>query len=225
MKKNAVTFSIFIAVIISVFLAFSIFGILYFYWGDVSAVKDSFSTVAGFFGGFATLGAAVVAGYLFNGWKITEDHKTKNMHINNAVNTFLGLQNILKTKTTQAPHILAILGSPVIEFSNQIQIITNINEFQIDILYSLRALKVHIQLFAIVSGKLALYNEFEKVIDEIESEIQTKYEKLCSSIPSSQSDEILNYFNDYLKYTTGKLVIELHSKIIIKLSKKTKALN
>ena len=69
MKNNAVAFSIFIAVIISVFLAFSVFWILYFYWGDASAVKDALSTVTGFFGGFATLGAAVVAGYLFNDWK------------------------------------------------------------------------------------------------------------------------------------------------------------
>lgn len=85
MKSNAVAFSVFVAVIISVFLVFSIFGILYFYWGDVSAVKDSFSTVAGFFGGFATLGAAVIAGYLFNGWK---DQHNKNIDAQMCMKTF-----------------------------------------------------------------------------------------------------------------------------------------
>lgn len=69
MKNSAFAFSIFVAVIITLFLVFSIFGILYFYWGDVTAVKDSLSTIAGFFGGFATLGAAVIAAYLFNDWK------------------------------------------------------------------------------------------------------------------------------------------------------------
>lgn len=72
MKNSAVAFSIFVAVIITLFLVFSIFGILYFYWGDATAVKDSLSTIAGFFGGFATLGAAVIAAYLFNDWREQE---------------------------------------------------------------------------------------------------------------------------------------------------------
>lgn len=72
MKNSAVVFSIFVAVIIALFLVFSIFGILYFYWGDATAVKDSLATIAGFFGGFATLGAAVIAAYLFNDWKEQE---------------------------------------------------------------------------------------------------------------------------------------------------------
>jgi len=71
-KNSAVAFSIFVAVIITLFLVFSIFGILYFYWGDATAVKDSLSTIAGFFGGFATLGAAVIAAYLFNDWREQE---------------------------------------------------------------------------------------------------------------------------------------------------------
>ena len=69
MNKGATIFSILVATIISIILAFSIFGILYFHWGDTEAVKNSLSTVSGFFGGFATLGAAIIATYLVADWK------------------------------------------------------------------------------------------------------------------------------------------------------------
>lgn len=44
MNKGAIIFSILVATIISIILAFSIFGILYFHWGDIEAVKNSLST-------------------------------------------------------------------------------------------------------------------------------------------------------------------------------------
>ncbi|OTG82333.1 hypothetical protein [Acinetobacter sp. ANC 4648] len=69
MNKGAIIFSILVATIISIILAFSIFGILYFHWGDIEAVKNSLSTVSSFFGGFATLGAAIIAAYLVADWK------------------------------------------------------------------------------------------------------------------------------------------------------------
>lgn len=78
MKNSAVVFSIFVAVIIALFLVFSIFGILYFYWGDATAVKDSLSTIGGFFGGFATLGAAIVAAHLFSDWRDEKNYDLEN---------------------------------------------------------------------------------------------------------------------------------------------------
>ena len=69
MNKSVIIFSILVAIIISIILAFSIFGILYFHWGNTEAVKNSLSTVSGFFGGFATLGAAIIATYLVADWK------------------------------------------------------------------------------------------------------------------------------------------------------------
>ena len=78
MRVKPVVFSVGVAILIVVILVFSIFGILYFYWGDTTAVKDSLSTIAGFFGGFATLGAAIIAAYLFNDWRDQHNKTVEN---------------------------------------------------------------------------------------------------------------------------------------------------
>ncbi|MGE8607756.1 MAG: hypothetical protein ACN6OA_04090 [Acinetobacter baumannii] len=70
MNKNVVVFSCSVAALILTILLFCILGILFFYWGDYAAVKDSLSTIGGIFGGITTIGAAVIAAYLFNDWKI-----------------------------------------------------------------------------------------------------------------------------------------------------------
>lgn len=75
MNKNVVVFSITVVAIIFTFFLFSIFAILYFYWGNFTAAKDSLSTASGFFGGIATLGTALVAAYLFNDWKVQQIHQ------------------------------------------------------------------------------------------------------------------------------------------------------
>ncbi|MDC4797888.1 hypothetical protein NQ843_18870, partial [Acinetobacter baumannii] len=68
MNKSAFSISIMIIGLILVFLIFSIFGILYFYWGDAKAVQDGLSTTGSIFGAIATLGAAYVAVHLYNDW-------------------------------------------------------------------------------------------------------------------------------------------------------------
>lgn len=109
-RFNAVGFSIGVVVVITTIFIFAIFGILYFYWGDETAVKDSLSTAASFFGGFATLGAAIVAAYLYTDWKephlylkIASDQKeiiviTRRMKRNvDAFTLFISTKNPLHT--------------------------------------------------------------------------------------------------------------------------------
>ena len=72
MNKNVVVFSMAVAAIIFTFFIFSIFAILFAYWGNSEAVKDSLSTISGIFGGITTIGAAIIAAYLFNDWRIQE---------------------------------------------------------------------------------------------------------------------------------------------------------
>ena len=71
MSKNnsVIIFSLTVTAIIAIFLFITVFAILYFYWGDETAIKDALSTTGSFFGGFATLGTALVASYLFNDWR------------------------------------------------------------------------------------------------------------------------------------------------------------
>lgn len=92
MSKNnrVIIFSLTVAVIIATFLFITIFAILYFYWGDETSIKDALSTTGAFFGGFATLGAAVVACYLFNDWR--EQHN-KTILANEAKIIFKDISN------------------------------------------------------------------------------------------------------------------------------------
>lgn len=84
MSKNnsVIIFSLTVTAIIAIFLFITVFAILYFYWGDETAIKDALSTTGAFFGGFATLGAAVIASNLFNDWKAQHD---KNIESDSAL--------------------------------------------------------------------------------------------------------------------------------------------
>jgi len=187
-------------------------------------LKETLTITIGFLGGFATLGAAYIAANLFDDWRVIEDHKSKNEHINNAKNSFLDLQDFLKIKSMQVMHIRAICLSQAINDNDKIALLSIFNEFQLDILYSLRSLKIHIHFFTKVTNDLILCGELEKILDNLESQSQVKYETLIKAIHRQSPPQILNSFEDYFKYTNGPLVIDLHSKIILKLADKAKAL-
>ncbi|AVF08369.1 hypothetical protein J7S89_03465 [Acinetobacter baumannii] len=78
MNKSASAVSILFIGLTFFFLIFSIFSILYFYWGDLKVIQDSLSTTGSIFGAIATLGAAAVAAYLFNDWKEQHNKQVQN---------------------------------------------------------------------------------------------------------------------------------------------------
>ncbi|WP_227505632.1 hypothetical protein [Acinetobacter calcoaceticus] len=78
MNKSASAVSIIFIGLTIFFLIFSVFSILYFYWGDLNAIQDSLSTTGSIFGAIATLGAAAVAAYLFNDWKEQHNKQVQN---------------------------------------------------------------------------------------------------------------------------------------------------
>ena len=75
MKIKPFAFSFLVAFIIALSFLFIIFWIFFKYAGDVVAAQAALGATGSFFGGMATLGAAVVAGYLFNDWR--DEHKAK----------------------------------------------------------------------------------------------------------------------------------------------------
>ena len=80
MKIKPFAFSFLVAFIIALFFLFTIFCIFFKYAGDIVVAKDALGATASFFGGMATLGAAVIAGYLFNDWREQEKYKiTSNL--------------------------------------------------------------------------------------------------------------------------------------------------
>ncbi|GAA5631052.1 hypothetical protein Acal02_01671 [Acinetobacter calcoaceticus] len=105
MNKSVIVFSITVTAIIFAFFLFSVMAILYFYWGDTSAVKDSLSTISGIFGGITTIGAAVVAAYLFNDWKIVAKFERNKEIINEFWLQYIKVKSelvLFRTKAIQA---------------------------------------------------------------------------------------------------------------------------
>lgn len=86
MNRSAIVFSVITAIIITSILVFSIIGITLYSWNDVSTFKDSMSILSGFFGGLTTLGAAIIAAYLFNDWRIQENETFKRNLAHNIYN-------------------------------------------------------------------------------------------------------------------------------------------
>lgn len=75
MKIKPIVFSISGAIIISLFFTLSLFWIFYEYSGSQNSTKDAISTLSGYFGGIATLWAAIIAAYLFNDWRVVKQYE------------------------------------------------------------------------------------------------------------------------------------------------------
>lgn len=211
--------------IFSCAIAYSL-GILIF-WTLQNILKSSADSISAFGSLLSAIGtffAAFIALHVFNGWRITEDHKTKNGHINNAVNTYLLLQDFLKLKTITFRDTQLRLQSQTITLPNRIQILLDLNEIQIEILHTLRALQTHIQLFATIANKLTLCGKFEQVINDVQTQAKNRLDTLITDLESNPQSQILISYDEYFKYITGKLIIDLHLKIIIEITKESKAL-
>jgi energy-converting hydrogenase Eha subunit A len=189
------------------------------------ALKEAWSVSASFLSVLATLGAAVIAANLFNDWRILEDHKTKNDQINNTINVFMDLQANLKLKSTLLLNASKFCTNPEISFDDKVKLLYDLHEIQQEISYALRNVKIHIQVYSNISNNLELCNEYEKILDNEEAETVKKFQALIEAInKSSPSQEILLSYQAYFNYLTGPLIVKLHSKIIIELSKLAKAL-
>ncbi|MHA3083715.1 hypothetical protein ACX1NX_11245 [Acinetobacter sp. ANC 5383] len=70
MKIKPLNFSIIIGLIISVVFIFLTIVTLYYYSWSLNSSKEILSAIGSYFGAVATLGAAIIASYLFNDWRL-----------------------------------------------------------------------------------------------------------------------------------------------------------
>ncbi|HCU1861842.1 TPA: hypothetical protein OUH79_002147 [Acinetobacter baumannii] len=79
MQHNVLAYSLIVVILIVGFLIASILFIFYFYWGVPSPLSNSLTIATTLFGGLATLGASIIAAYLFNDWRHikTADNKSE----------------------------------------------------------------------------------------------------------------------------------------------------
>lgn len=188
---------------------------------DSAEMISAFGSILSAFGAFFT---ALIAVYVFNGWKHTEDHKTKNNHINNAVNCFFKLQETIKLSLDKGIEIHKLCNSNSFSFSERTQILILISKLQAEISFSIREFTLHMQFFSTVGDEPVLGREFQQVIDQLSSNININYSNLANSVGEKNPQEIINLFNIYSTFINSTLVIDLHKKIIIEMAKKSKAI-
>lgn len=86
MKIKPIAFSFAVSIILSFVFLMAIFWIIYVYSGDLTAIKDALNTTGSYFGGIATLAAAIIAAYLFNDWRQERKYLNKKEKAEKALN-------------------------------------------------------------------------------------------------------------------------------------------
>ncbi|CAI3110856.1 hypothetical protein MWMV17_MWMV17_00648 [Acinetobacter calcoaceticus] len=182
----------------------------------ISAFGSILGALAAFFAAFTAL-------YVFNGWRVTEDHRTQNTHINSAVNSFFNLQNSLKSTLDQTIEISNLCSQQILDFKDRTQILIITSKIQTEISFFLREFKIHLQMFSTISNTISLCEEYERVIDDLENAISKKYGFLIEATRDKTPSEISDAYKIYSAYIAGDLVVHLHNKIILDITKRSKA--
>ncbi|MDS7968127.1 hypothetical protein RMB12_13965 [Acinetobacter sp. V117_2] len=189
----------------------------------LSEKAEMISAFGSILGALAAFFAAFIALYVYNGWRVTEDHKTQNSHINNAVNSFFNLQNTLKSTLEQSIEISKLCSQQDLDFKDRTQLLIISSKIQTEISFFLRELKIHLQMFATISNTINLCEEYEKIIENLDKDILEKFTTLIEAIQDKIPSEILNTYKIYSAYLAKDLVINLHNKIILDITKRSKA--
>ncbi|MFI8011595.1 hypothetical protein ACIF8R_15650 [Acinetobacter sp. ABJ_C4_1] len=189
----------------------------------LSEKAEMISAFGSILGALAAFFAAFIALYVYNGWRVTEDHKTQNSHINNAVNSFFNLQNTLKSTLEQSIEISKLCSQQDLDFKDRTQLLIISSKIQTEISFFLRELKIHLQMFSTISNTIKLCEEYEKIIENLDKDILQNFTPLIEAIPDKTPSEILNAYKIYSAYLAKDLVVNLHNKIILDITKRSKA--
>ncbi|WP_394671500.1 hypothetical protein [uncultured Acinetobacter sp.] len=107
MNRSAIIFSTFVAIIIISILIISTVAMILFYWGDVNAFKDSMNIIVGIFGGLTTLGAAIIAAYLFNDWREQKNYDLQKEYVEKFSILLFDMYQLLHSQSQQILYIHA----------------------------------------------------------------------------------------------------------------------
>ncbi|MCU4644290.1 hypothetical protein [Acinetobacter pittii] len=158
MNKSAIFISIIIIGLILLLLLICIFGILYFYWGNSTSIKDSLSTTGSIFGAIATLGAAGVAAYLFNDWRDEKNYELENSLLTNILIDLKPIFIELHKIRSDSQNLRKIDSNLIVKTSY-------LERERIDMFKSIISLFPNIKIYCEIKGDkelINLYNIFDK---------------------------------------------------------------
>lgn len=87
-KETTIAINTIATLAVATFVVMGATFILFYYLDSATGIKDAWSTIAGFFGGFATLTAAYIASRLFNDWKEQHNLQIIALEAKNAFHLF-----------------------------------------------------------------------------------------------------------------------------------------
>ncbi|MDO6646663.1 hypothetical protein [Acinetobacter guillouiae] len=183
-KETTIAINTIATLAVATFVVMGATFILFYYLDSATGIKDAWSTIASFFGGFATLTAAYIASKLFNDWRFEKDHDTKSTYLNSAIFKISEIRSSLNLCRSNAANLKKINNNLIIK-----------NEY-------LNHLSInHQKLLFLMYADLAVISKLFKNESLI---IQyNKYEKYINVLDLFNQD-LLNIYGAYYKYYVNK---------------------
>lgn len=212
MKVNMkpLTFSFAVSLSIASFFLLATFWIFYEYSGSDVSANDALNTTSSYFGAVATLGAAIIAAYLFNDWR--DQHRANYIssvckNISNAVTNIHQKIFELNSIILESERLRDNRPIALISQEQRDQIFKNIPYIENlcnEILYKVKALECEmIQLEVITNNSCKnieqLYEKFRQLVDKEANHVlssvddRSKYQKI------SRSRSLISVVNDEYK--------------------------
>lgn len=208
MNKSAIIFSTFVAIIIISILVLSTVAIILSYWGDVNAFKDSMNIIVGIFGGLTTLGAAIIAAYLFNDWRDQHNKQVQNSLALQVFSAFSIFEKNLREFSLYLSHLEDLRRSyemtwDLISKNGDIIYIRNIESKKDEMDLNFHAFLDQLRSFYVFSNNLKQYEESYFRYHNKFTDINHNPLPIYTPI-----DQLVDYNTKYIGYTDLKNMID-----------------
>lgn len=211
MNRSAIIFSTYVAIIIISILILSTVAMILCYWGDVNAFKDCVNIIVGIFSGLTTLGAAIIAAYLFNDWRDQHNKQVQNSLALQVFSAFSIFEKNLREFSLYLSHLEDLRSSydsyemtwDLINRNGEIIYIRDVQSKKDEMDLNFYALIDQLRNFYVFSNDLKQYEEsynryYDKFIDINRS-----------SLPIyTPIDQLVDYKTKYIGYTDLKNMID-----------------
>lgn len=178
-----------------------------------NAMSDAFSTTGSYFGAVATLGAAVIAAYLFNDWRVVKQYEIKLNYvltIKKQTKELISFINSNRRKFVKckfkikSPNLTMqdfnVLLNEIHEIENEVVLRLNLISIEMNELYFLKTKKPQDPIAVELEGKIKYFDK----IGINENNYHDVWEERLTSL----------VFDEYFQYITDDLTSFVYDKIM-----------
>jgi len=181
-----IAFSFGVSIVIAFIFLMATFYILAY--SEPNAISDALSTTGSYFGAVATLGAAVIAAYLLNDWRVEKNYDLENQYLSNIV---IGLRDI------HAELLEMQYCSKKIKETNDklISYSYYINRPRLDIQSAINKLKADVEIYSMLMDDDKLFILLDDLLKDCKI-FDNNYNQLIHKYYSDYLGELYKYFNE-----------------------------